>query len=94
LSFGNGIHIVTGIRSNMKNRLTPLWDKILLRKRSVIETINDLLKNTANVEHTRRSSFHNFMMNLIAALGSCCFFDKKPSVKVNFEPQRGQLSLF
>jgi hypothetical protein len=92
--FDSGIHIVTAIRSNMKNRLMPLWDKTLLRKRSIIETINDLLKNTGNVEHTPHRSFHNFIMNLIAALGAYCFFDKKPSIKVNFEPQHGQLSLF
>jgi hypothetical protein len=72
--FDNGVHIVTGLRSNMKNRLMPLWDKILLRKRAIIETINDLLKNTGKVEHTRHRSFHNFIMNLIAALGGVLLF--------------------
>jgi hypothetical protein len=92
--FSQGVHIVTGLKSNMKNQLMPMWDKILLRKRSVIETINDMLKNTCDVEHTRHRSIHNFIMNLIAALGAYCFFDKKPAIKVRFEPQHGQIALF
>jgi hypothetical protein len=92
--FDNGIHIVTGLKNNMKNRLMPVWDRILLRKRSVIETVNDLLKNTCNVEHSRHRSVNNFFMNLIAALGAYCFFDKKPAIKLNFVPQHGQKALF
>jgi hypothetical protein len=92
--FNQGVHLVTGLKSNMKNRLMPLWDRILLRKRSVIETINDMLKNTCDVEHTRHRSINNFIMNLIAALGAYCFFDKKPAIKVYVEPQNGQISLF
>jgi hypothetical protein len=88
------IHLVTGIRSNMKNRLIPLLDHILLMKRSVIEIINDELKNICDIEHSRHRTIPNFVMNLIAALGVYCFFDKKPSIKVNFEPQFGQLALF
>ena len=92
--FSEGVHLVTGIKSNMKNRLMPLLDRILLRKRSVIETINDMLKNICDVEHSRHRSIHNFIMNLIAALGAYCFFDKKPAIKVDFEPQYGQLTIF
>jgi hypothetical protein len=51
--FDDGIFLVTGIKSNMKNRLMPQLDRILLRKRSVIETINDELKNIGNIEHSR-----------------------------------------
>lgn len=40
-----GVHIVTGLRSNMKQRLMPLYDKIMLRKRSIIESLNDMFKN-------------------------------------------------
>jgi len=50
--FDRGVHIVTGIRTNMKNRLTDVHDKIVLRKRSIIETINDMLKNVAQIVHT------------------------------------------
>ena len=77
--FENGTHIVTGLRSNMKNRLMPLYDKVMLRKRYVIETINDLLKNTADLVHSRHRSIHNFLMNLISAMGAYCFFDNKPT---------------
>jgi hypothetical protein len=61
--FNDGVHVVTGIKSNMKNSLMSVRDKILLRKRSVIETINDELKNICHVEHSRHRSTHNFIMN-------------------------------
>ncbi|MDR1676608.1 MAG: transposase [Tannerella sp.] len=48
----NGIHLVSGIKCSMKNRLTSLRDRILLRKRSVMETINDELKNICRTEHS------------------------------------------
>ena len=73
-------HIVTGINANMKNKLMPLGDKIMLRERYVIECINDMLKNTAKLVHSRHRSINNFLMNLIAALGVYCFFDNKPEV--------------
>jgi len=92
--FNDGIHLVTGIRSNMKNRLMTLRDKILLRKRSVIETINDELKNICNIEHSRHRSVQNFIMNIIAALGAYSFFDKKPAIKFRMEEPNGQLNLF
>ena len=92
--FNDGIHLVTGIRSNMKNRLMSLRDKILLRKRSVIETINDELKNTCQVEHSRHRGTVNFLMNLLAAITAYCFFDKKPAIKFERETNSAQLSLF
>jgi hypothetical protein len=92
--FNNGLHIVTGIKSNMKNRLMSLHDRILLRKRSVIETINDELKNICEIEHSRHRAMHNFIMNMIAALAAYCFFDKKPAIKVSMEKANGQLELF
>lgn len=79
--FTNGIHLVTGIRRNMKNQMMELRDKILLRKRSVIETINDQLKNICNVEHSRHRSFHNFINNLLASIAAYSFLPKKPSIK-------------
>ena len=92
--FNQGVHIVTGLKSNMKNRLMPLFDKIMLRKRSVIETINDELKNICDIEHSRHRSIHNFFMNLIGALGAYCFFDKKPAIRFQRSYQEKQLSLF
>ena len=92
--FNNGVHLVTGIKSNMKNRLMSFYDRIMLRKRSIIETINDELKNICEVEHTRHRAVHNFIMNLIAALTAYCFFDKKPAIQFNVTPSYGQLALF
>ena len=76
--FKDGIHLVTGIKVNMKNKLMPFWDKIMLRKRFVIECINDMLKNTAKLVHSRHRSINNFLMNLVAALAAYCFYDNKP----------------
>jgi hypothetical protein len=91
--FVDGLHLVTTIRNNMKNCLMELKDKILLRKRSVIETVNDELKNMCQVEHSRHRSFGNFMTNLIGGLIAYSFFPKKPSIK--YETQKtNQVSLF
>lgn len=92
----DGIHTVTGLSSNMKHRLMPLYDKIMLRKRSIIESINDMLKNVAQLVHSRHRSVHNFLMNLLAAMGAYCFFAKKPEVNFDFDvPESiGQLDLW
>lgn len=93
LLFQQGLHLVTGIRNNMKNVMMTMRDKILLRKRSVIETINDQLKNIAQAEHSRHRSFANFITNLVASLIAYSFQEKKPSIK--FETHNtNQLALF
>ena len=79
--FIDGIQLITSIKKNMKNSLMQLSDKILLRKRSVIETVNDELKNMCQVEHSRHRSFGNFISNLLAGLATYSFFPKKPSIK-------------
>ncbi len=76
--FDHGVRIVHGIKTGMKNRLMPLWEKIMLRKRCIIETINDLLKNREQLVHSRHRSVHNFIMNLCGALTAYCFSDNKP----------------
>ena len=60
------------------NKLMPFYDRMMLRKRYIIETINDLLKNTTQIVHSRHRSVGNFIMNLISALGAYCFFENKP----------------
>jgi Transposase DDE domain len=75
-----GIQLVTGIKSNMKNQLMVLSDKLLLRKRSIIETIYDQLKNISQIEHTRHRSLPNFLVNLISGLIAYCHQPKKPSL--------------
>lgn len=82
--WNQGTHIVTGLRSNMKNKLMSAFDKIMLRKRSVIETINDELKNVAMLVHSRHRSFDNFLMNVISVIAAYCFFDKKPAINMDF----------
>ena len=62
----------------MKNRLMPMWNRLMLRKRYVIECVNELLKNKANIVHSRHRSLHNFIMNICSALTAYCFFDNKP----------------
>ena len=76
--FEDGVHLVTGIRTNMKNKIMPMWDKIMLRRRCIIETINDMLKNTAQLVHSRHRSVNNFIMNMVATLAAYSFFDNKP----------------
>lgn len=93
LLFDQGLHLVTGIRNNMKNVMMTMRDKILLRKRSVIETINDQLKNIAQAEHSRHRSFGNFITNLVASLIAYSFQEKKPSIKFETE-NTTQLALF
>lgn len=91
--FLDGLHLITSIRNNMKNVLMELKDKILLRKRSVIETVNDELKNICQVEHSRHRSFQNFITNLISGLIAYSFFPKKPAIK--YQPvETNQLAVF
>ncbi len=83
-----GLHLVTSIRSNMKNKMMPMMDKVLLRKRSLIETVNDQLKNICHAEHSRHRSVSGFMVNMVSALISYARKEKKP--KMNFKiPDEG-----
>lgn len=78
--FRNDIQLFTNIRHNMKNSLMTMADKILLRKRSVIETVNDELKNICQLEHSRHRSFVNFLTNTFAGLIAYAFLPKKPAI--------------
>jgi hypothetical protein len=77
-----GIKLVTTIRKTMKNKLMLLFDKIMLRKRFIIETINDKLKNECQIEHTRHRSPTNFLINLLAGLICYQMNPKKPALKM------------
>ena len=81
--FRDGLQLITNLRSNMKNRLLTLEDKLKLRKRFIIETINDQLKNLSQIEHSRHRSVHNFAVNLIAGLLAYTFQPKKPSLNLD-----------
>lgn len=80
--FINGIQLITKLKNKMKNSLMSVSDKVLLRKRSIIESVNDELKNMAQIEHSRHRSFHNFVNNFIAGLAAYSFFPKKPMLNL------------
>jgi hypothetical protein len=61
-----GINLVTKVRKNMKEQLLNSFDKLMLKKRALIESVNDQLKNIMMIEHTRHRSKANFCVNLIA----------------------------
>ena len=81
--FVDGIHLVTKSRKNMKNTLMHIYDKIMLRKRAVIESVNDILKNVCQIEHTRHRSFDNFILNLVAGLIAYSFYPTKPNINID-----------
>ena len=64
--YGFKLHLVINSRNNMRNMLMSAEDRILLRKRAVIETFNDELKNIAQIEHSRHRSFYNFIVNILS----------------------------
>ncbi len=74
--FLDGIQLVTKVKNNMKNSLMSITDKILLRKRALIETVNNELKNIAQIEHSRHRSFNNFIANTLSAIAAYCFFEE------------------
>ena len=91
--FVDGIHLITKIKKNMKNRMMKIEDKILLRKRALIESVNDELKNICQIQHTRHRSFVNYIINLIGGLIAYSFFPKKPAIEYH-RADEFQLSLF
>jgi hypothetical protein len=89
--FKQGLQLITRVKKNMKNKFMPLIDKLLLRKRAVIECVNDQLKNISQIEHTRHRSVWNFMANILAALCAYALQPKKPSIGVQMQPLITQL---
>lgn len=91
--FVDGIQLITKLKSNMKGALMSVSDRLLLRKRAIIETVNDELKNIAQVEHSRHRSFDNFIVNMLGALAAYCKFPKKPCINLDREVDT-RLTLF
>lgn len=82
--FANGIHLVTKLKKNMKTKLlTPMYDVVMLRKRAIVETIIDQLKNIFQIEHSRYRSPVNFFTNVFSGLIAYNFTEKKPSLNIN-----------
>lgn len=82
--FERGIQLITKLKSNMKNQLMELSDKLLLRKRAIIESVNDQLKNISQIEHTRHRSPTNFLVNLVSGLIAYCHQPNKPSLRIEY----------
>lgn len=76
--FENGIHLITRIKKKMKNKLMLMSDKVLLRKRAIIESVNNLLKNSCQIEHHRHRNRWNFLSNLMSGIANYCLNPDKP----------------
>jgi len=74
------VHLITKLRRNMKNQLMTWADRILLRRRAIVETIIDQLKNISQIEHSRHRSFSNFIVNVLCGLIAYCRRPTKPSL--------------
>ena len=83
--FARNLKLITKVKKNMKNILMPLIDKVLLRKRAIVETVNDQLKNISQIEHTRHRSIFNFATNVICGIIAYCLQPRKPSLNLNLK---------
>ena len=88
-----GLELITPRRKNMKQRTLPLEDQLWLRQRSIIETINDQLKNISQIEPTRHRSVSNFLVNLLCGLIAYCHQRKKCQGRRNSGPLWRQKSV-
>jgi len=77
-----GVTLITTHRKNMKPKVLAAWDRAMLSKRFIIETINDQLKNISQIEHSRHRSLHGFMLNLLGGLVAYCLKPEKPSLNI------------
>ena len=87
--FSRGLQLITRIKRNMRNKLMLLFDKLLLRKRAVVETVIDQLKNISQIEHTRHRSVINYFADIIAGLIAYTYREKLPSL--NLRPDQLRL---
>ncbi|HEV7893865.1 MAG TPA: IS982 family transposase, partial [Pyrinomonadaceae bacterium] len=85
--YDGGVQLVTRLKTSMKNRLVSLFDKIMLRKRAIIESVVDQLKNISQIEHSRHRSVANCFVNLLAGLVAYTFREKKPSLNIRVKEQ-------
>lgn len=77
-----GVQLITKLRKGMHNKLMSLWDKFLLRKRGLIESVHNKLKNSCQIEHHRHRSPWNFLVNLLSGLVAYCQDPQKPSLEI------------
>ena len=83
--YEQGSQLITKRKKNMKNCLVKLIDKILLRKRAIIESVNDQLKNISQIEHSRHRSFFNFLVNVLAGLVAYTYRETKSALDLLFQ---------
>lgn len=88
--YAQGLQLITRIKKNMKNKLIPLMDKLLLRKRAIVESVIDQLKNISQIEHSRHRSPSNFFVNIVSGLAAYCLQPKKPSLNRDILPVLSQ----
>lgn len=81
--YEQGIELITKLRSNMKNKLMDIKDRILLNHRGLIESLNNKLKSGCQIEHTRHRSLGGFLTNIITSLCAYHFMPNKPHLKFN-----------
>ena len=85
--YDDGVQLVTRLKTNMRNRLVSMFDKIMLRKRAIIESVVDQLKNISQIEHSRHRSVANCFVNLLAGLVAYTWREKKPSLNIRVKEQ-------
>lgn len=83
--YEQGVQLITKLRANMKNKLIPLLNKLLLKKRGLIESVHNRLKYGAQIEHHRHRSPWNFLINLLSGLASYSVNPNKPSLRIDRE---------
>jgi hypothetical protein len=82
-----GVPLITRLKRNMKNKLMPLWDKRLLRKRALIESVGEQLKHACQIAHSRHRSVYNAFVHASAALVAYTWHEHKPSLHLTLEDQ-------
>jgi len=85
--YDGGVQLVTRLKTRMRDRLPPLLDKIMLRKRAIIESVNDRLKAISQIEHSRHRSVANCFVNLLGGLIAYTWREKKPSLNIRVKEQ-------
>ncbi|CAG8999075.1 MAG: IS982 family transposase ISSde7 [Candidatus Celerinatantimonas neptuna] len=88
-----GVTLITTQRKNMKPKMLAAWDRAMLSKRFIIETINDQLKNISQIKHSRHRSLHGFMLNLLGGLIAYCLNPEKPSLNMTPVEKTGLMAM-
>lgn len=83
----------TGLRKNMKNKLYTLFDSVMLKKRALIESIFNVMKNSFNLEHSRHRSITNAFIHIVCTVIAYCFKPDKPSINFTYEEMNMLFSL-